>query len=1014
MKRIVKFLLPILILTLITAVFVFPSSAAEEAGYAVWNSEADYLANPERPVAKIKSNKLTTTDLAGKGYVLCYGDVVVSEQVQLSRGQKIIIDLNGYKMTATSKIIVNGSSSPAWISDIGMLTIKNGSIDHKSGQFIQPRPNSEIYFDNVDISEIGGVFMYDSSVRIVHFKDCTVTLTPTASTFLSLSSTFNVEGADRLYKDENGKNLDYVRNVVFDNTAFIDNSNNAKIVYVTATAKYSDHIDISFTNGSSFNVLRDNLYTVLSPMPTTVNVNVAKGTKFAEQRVPVEATNYKVNYYNSITVEGNRVFLGEKNELHVGGDRNPDNPELIWGASGNAEYPYMLCQNLSSVTWVNGETTVTEEGLAEGARLTHPAEAKGYYFNPDDNNNVYVDTHEGWKREGSDECEMTVTLVAGENVFYSVFFSSRVYVVEFATPEMRFEDIISGIVTDTVTARDIKSFKSGSYVYFYDDVSFVSDDTIVLENVELTFDLGGHTFHKDKQISYGSGSLELVGSTLNITNGVFSASGTNVARLLSGSTLNVTEATVLFDTAPAFSLSSGNVLITKAKVEQRSVDTDVPFAVFTCEEAGAAITVTSSEVSLAGAFATCLPAGSTAAEMKVTVEDCKGVTADSVFAIYGGVADSIPAGSTATVDLKGTSVISRTVFDLATRSDNTEAIACTFNLDDDCLFTADPEASYGTLNLPVGKSILGLTDSEYNYGIGVGDVNVKFNMSLYLGFTANFYVLKDDTVGYVETYASKLAAADMRTETIDGAEYYVASVSGISVADSLDVIDVRIGINAADGNSYVIDFAYDPCEYFAELLAEDDPLTRKLAAAAMQYITAAYAYNTSHLPDAFSEMLASEAYLNNLRAAEEVPAAEADNDNGNISLAFTTAQLYLADTLSIRLNLAEDFSGTLRVGENTFTVADGKVGELTYIQVALSAYELYRSEVDITGSAADGTAISGSYSLSAYINAAGDDTALSAMLDALFTYCYEAYVYSNGGVIPPYIDHTPPIDIEFR
>ena len=42
------------------------------------------------------------------------------------------------------------------------------------------------------------------------------------------------------------------------------------------------------------------------------------------------------------------------------------------------------------------------------------------------------------------------------------------------------------------------------------------------------------------------------------------------------------------------------------------------------------------------------------------------------------------------------------------------------------------------------------------------------------------------------------------------------------------------------------------------------------------------------------------------------------------------------------------------------------------------------------------------------------DSDLSELLVALYAYCYEAAVYTEGGVIPPYIEGTPAVDVTYR
>lgn len=1023
MKKVLKFLLPILIFTILATILVLPSSAAaDEEGIAVWNSYEAYLANPGKPDAQYKSTQLTTDLISGKGYVLFYSDIEISSDVQLARGQKIIIDLNGHTLSAKKKIIINGPSSGNWINEIGSVKIQNGKLIATASQFLQSRPNSEIYFENVDVTSQSGTFLYDSSLRIIHFKDCTFTVgNPT--TVFSLSTTFDCSGADRLYKDENGNQLDYVRNIVFDNTTFIDESKQinettfeTNIIRIPDTAKYNDNIAVSFINNSSFNVLRDNLFADFSSseLDHVFSVNVEKGCKFATDEVPIEATQYFINYYNDIEVVGNRVLLGQANKLHVGGEQTPENPELIWGKSGDPAYPSMLCQYHCKVTWINGEERVEETGYAEGATLSRSATARGYYVNAEDNNRIYVDIHEGWATSpDSAEALKNVKITERENTLYSVFSSKKVHVVEFSSSELKIENIISAITDDDITAEAFEGFKNGSYVYFYDDVTYSSDDSIKLSNVVLTLDLGGNTFFKDKNLAYASGNIELYNSTLNIMNGTLSSSRAAIASLYDNSAVNIDEnTTVLFDTVPAFTIASGKVTVAKARVEQRSADTSVPMVLFAPDSASVEFTATESELLASGALTTVIPGTAATANVKVDIAKSK-VTGDSVFAVYENVANNV-SGITVSVSLAETLVDSREVYDLATTDANTEALNATFTIDEKSRFSSKPVAAYGNLILPEGYGILGYDDPVYSYTIGIGSISLKFNVSLYMNFTANYYVPTSANVTFAQTYLNRFTADELSRKTIDGVEYYVVSIGGISISDSLKPLDLKVGFVGTDGREYVTEVTYSPIDYFTELLGAADPLTRKLAASAVTYIASAYEYSMAVLPEKFAELLLSDEYANNLRASSEIPLIVDKSERGNIALAISTAQLSLSDTLAVRFNLSESFSGNLTIGDDTFVVENGKVGEVGYVQVSVSAYELHRMEISISGQAQNGTSVNGEYCLAAYANAVKDNAPLYNMLQSLFSYCYEAFVYSNGGVLPPYIDHTPPIDAELR
>ena len=360
MKRIIMLGAIASIIVLLPMLFVFPSSASSHsAGYAVWVDEDDFLAKPEKPNAYYSTNKLSTENLEGKGYVLCYGDIEVTENVQLARGQNLTIDLGGYKLTASSKIVVNGSASTSWSSS-GALTIKNGTIDHIKNQFIQLRTNAEVYFDNITVNEMseapnmavrsGHAFVTDSGGRIISFNNCNITISSSAKlNMFSLSTPFDGISADQAYKDENNKNTDYVRNLIFSNTVFydksikVDDEYNTNIVYVNYADSNIDILNISFTGGSAINLLRDNLFKKEKVSDKSIyNVNISKGCKFTSPFIDFLERDVSYILYDYIEREGNKVNLGNVTELaeyDYENNYDTENTKLIWGNTDSIDFP---------------------------------------------------------------------------------------------------------------------------------------------------------------------------------------------------------------------------------------------------------------------------------------------------------------------------------------------------------------------------------------------------------------------------------------------------------------------------------------------------------------------------------------------------------------------------------------------------------------------------------------------------------------------------------------------------
>ena len=988
---------------------MIPSSAASsDVAYAVWNSEEDFLANPGRPLAKYTSNVLTTEAVSNKGYVYCYSDVTITSQVTLNQEQHLILDLGGNTLITKSKLMVNGTSSLGWHNP-GSVTIINGTVIHEDGQFIQPRPNSEIYFENVDVIERGkSNFIYDgASLRIVHFKDCTITVEGAGSfKMFNLAAAYSGEGADILYKNEEGKGTDYVRNIVFENTALIDNSGGAGYI-VSVRGTHADFVNVSFIYGSSFNNLSDNFLEVLNDS-AVVTVNVAKGARFASEEVPISASNLDVKFYDSIeVVNKHRVSFGKETDILTSGTQNPENPELIFGKSGDEKYPYQLCHYLCDVTWVIEsehveKQVVTESGYADGLRLSYSATTGSYYTRDD---KVYVENHMGWTAtEGGEDYSETVTLVEKESTFYAVFAEFPVYAVEYSSADKT--EIISGLTENVLTSQQLSAFKDGSYVYVYEDITWSSDTVAYLGDITLTIDLGGNTFYKSKLNSRESGTLELDGTSLTIKGGTVESSMTGFAALKNGAELVIEDATVAFDNYPAIRLESGNVTVKSSKINQNATDVDAPFVLFTLADT-AEVEIESSEVILAGPLSTVIPVDGAVADAGITVTDCGTLYADSLFTLSEGVAGKIADGAEFSLTIGDTDVIAREMFD-----DCESKLEAEYSVLTASKFASKPVSENGLVVLPLGLKVIAIDDGVFAYTLAKDEIDVKFNMALSLGFTANFYISTDYPVTYTETYLGNTKVDDLKKVTIDGGEFYLVSVGGITVADAFDTINVRVGYESADGSGYANELAYDPTDYFAELLSDEDPLNRKLAAAAVNYIASAYEYYTAVLPEDAKVLLESDAYLDSLRDSAELPEDGVKTELGNLSLAFKSAQLYLSSDLYVRFNLNETFSGTLNLDGTVYTVDEGLCDGKSYIQLKLTAHALYGKAIEISGTASDGTAIAGKYSLMGYVAYFADEDALSAMLDAFYAYCYEAFVYDNGGVLPPYIDHTPPLDAE--
>lgn len=1038
MKLLLKILIPTFIIAIAFSLLFIPAEAAkQESGYAIWKSEAAYLANPDRPDTRIEAKKLDPSALATGGFVLCYGDVeITGEDVALGVGIHLVIDLDGHKLTTSRKIQVNNPSANSWRAT-GSLKIRNGSITHASSQFIQGRPCSEIYLENLKIEAQvkGSNFITESGSRIILFKNCEINFSESASgTFIHTMAAFDATKADI----DNGK-IDYVRNIVFENTVIKDNTVKADGTSILTLFNRDyrspkDLLNISFVGTSSFNIIGDHfIKDDCTAAGAKLTVNIAKGACFTEQKVPVQTKAFKVNYYDAITLDGPRVTFGNKTELLTAGeDQDPEDPKLIWGKSASSVYKYQLCTHLASVTWNSKGQEVTVEGYADGVRLSldKSADSEGIKFG--DNGSVTLESHVGWSSstDFSNPSEY-VTLSARENKFYAVFVRNEVSAVAFTDKNCTTPITGGGIVGNQLTDTYLDSLGSDeydAYIVFYKDMVWATDDTYTLKD-NLTIDLGGKSLAKNYLMSKNSGCFIVKGKKLTVKNGSISSSQTGFASVAENGEVALDNVTLTFDTVPAFTLSSGVVnLINGTKLESRTLDNFIPaFAISSAD--AARVNMSESSVALTGPFAVLSASDGVFGNVDISIDNCDSFLADSVVTVYEYSADAMPDGAKVSVNLNNALIRSREVFDIGTKYNNTAALDVIADINDGCFFTAEPVILSGELNLPAGTTVLQFNEegNPYSYKVAALELpDMMFNLSLKDSFTANLYVLCDSALTSASTYlnAAPVSKNQLPVTAIDGVAYYKVSVSGINPSSILNAIEIKVSyISSVDGIEYTAKLNYFITDYLDALLDETDPLDKKLAAAAINYVNSAYEYCDLPVTDEFSALLSDDRYLDVLRPVDELPRTVEESDMGNISVAFTGAQLYMSSDLYLRFNLREDFTGTVLLGGQYYTVTDGtyyltedtRRVEFSYILVQLDAYSFFGESVDVSGNSLDGTVISGEYGLIDYVNATKlmDNSAFD-LIFAFYRYCYEANVYESNGVIPPVNDHTPPLDVEWR
>lgn len=323
----------------------------------------------------------------------------------------------------------------------------------------------------------------------------------------------------------------------------------------------------------------------------------------------------------------------------------------------------------------------------------------------------------------------------------------------------------------------------------------------------------------------------------------------------------------------------------------------------------------------------------------------------------------------------------------------------TFNLtiEDGCLFNIDPTKFSGGFTpddiiLPDGMSVIEKSEGDYLYSVGV-PVFLKWNMTLYTDFNINFFLAKEG-INSVKINGEEYPLADMTTVGDD----YIFSLTALGASRVAESFDIEVGY----GDGYTVSYTLSIVDYATDILSSNySDKTKRLIAAAMQYVYAAYNYALAEgienpaVPVALSDLMTSELYLA-YAPAGDVNLGEGV-DMGGIASAFTSAQLELAARIRVRFNLNPAYTGSVTIGGESFAVENGINKSLgaNYILVECDAFSLYDAVIRVEGVDKDGVALVGAYSLATYINAVKDgvSTDAKALLDGIAAYAAAAHEY---------------------
>ena len=869
MKRYLKYALPIfLIVIVISLFFASPSGAApKDVGFGVWPSYEDYLANPDNPPIHNLTNDLGT-GVGPKSYVLCYQDVTLNDVFNVANNSDITIDLGGHTITTTKNFRIGNGSSYTPTN----FTIKNGTFIQKGSQVLKPQPNSRVYFENVTIKvETSGNFAYGDGMRMLYFKDCTLDLTKASTNQLIaiypimnqyFASVAKLEGKEEY-------ELEYIHNVVFDNTYINEKGFTGKILNVPAgRVDCVTQYQITMLSGTRFTALDDSLVSFnCFTDGAFMRLNLGKGLCFSQKDTSNILTDkfdpmIELNYYNDIQINGVEVICNDitsveddENYVQVEGQT----PKLIWGLSDNAEYPYQLCNYLCSVTWViPGVETTTITGYADGAKTTHSIAARGYY---EDGGAVYKDVHAGWALVEDGTPEKYVVITEKENTLYAVFEGlGPATAVIYSSSDTSVDNIADISIDDYIGAGIFNSAPNGSYVRLYRDMPFQLSQEIVLDK-SITLDLNGHKLTRVGTLPNSVSSFMLnSGATLTVINGSLYTSFIGIATL-NGGTFVADGLDITFDNYPCFTVNSGAVSLSNLAVLQKTDSDKIPMLTLANGDA-ANISFTAANLKIAGALLSHVGAEN-GAMATVTLTD-SALQANSVFTVYETALSKINPQSSVNISLINTDADVLSSLSVPSLADRSAPLAVELNVVGST-FTSDPTPKdCGTIVLPSGHS---LVYSEGKYVTIADAPTLKYNLSVGAGVVPVFYVPASLELVEVATFSAVLTSLDLMqlgTVTVDGVEYYPVVINGISPASILNPTALTVTYKV-DGVEYTMDTEYSPVDYFALLLQSDNALTVKLAAAAMRFVDCAYAYDGVDTGAAFKALTQSGVYTSALR-----------------------------------------------------------------------------------------------------------------------------------------------------
>ncbi len=319
---------------------------------------------------------------------------------------------------------------------------------------------------------------------------------------------------------------------------------------------------------------------------------------------------------------------------------------------------------------------------------------------------------------------------------------------------------------------------------------------------------------------------------------------------------------------------------------------------------------------------------------------------------------------------------------------------------------AEVKANIAALNASVEAG------KKYSYSAGEVNGEVTFTATKFSAFTisvsltleasmkVNLFVEAKDDVEVHGFYLDGKAVSYTLTTLDDGKTYYKIITPRVIPTSAATKHEFMVYVTDENGSISPVRIYFSVTDYCEKVLANEARYgteARDLMANILYYIEAAHRYvGLTDTEDYKTVKTMVTKYINKVTYSF-VENTEAP-DLSEVTDAIRTIQLILSDVPRYHFNLNATYSGKLvlhysvygKAYSKTYTVEGGKCNGYDFIELELNAYDL-RGDLRIETEGGEGV-----YNLGAYYNATlGIDSALTALLNALYAYSEKAEEYKN-------------------